>query len=331
MTRQFQSWLFAEIDKKLPAQVTLAKEIGPLLSLSSGTVYKKIRGEVPLSLEESLTLLRHYGISADRFITEGRAVSLQYSAFEQGGITPIDYLSGLERQLAVLRRLPNPHIWYATYELPIFYYLYFPNLIAFKLYLWGRVNWQTPELRDMPFHPEHFAAAYPALDATRQRLQALYAGIPSREFWPVHTLENTLSQIRLCAISHLMERQVAISLCEDLYELADCIGRFAATGQKTAEDGSASAGFDLYLNQMIYTNNTILVRSDTYTSVFTTLDNPNYLHNADPLLIHTVETWMERIRQNTIKISLEGELQRNYMLHQMRLRIEAIQSELQTL
>jgi len=331
MTGQFQSWLFAEINKKLPPQVTLAKEVGPLLALSSGTVYKKIRGEVPLSLEESLTLLRHYGISADRFITAGRSVTLQYSAFEQPAMTPVDYLGGLERQLAVLRRLPNPNIWYATYELPIFYYLYFPNLIAFKLYLWARVNWQTPGIRDVPFDPGHFAAAYPALDATRLRLQALYAGIPSREFWPVHTLENTLSQIRLCAVSHLVERPVALDLCEHLHQLTDRIGQFAAAGQKTSEDGSESAGFDLYLNQMIYTNNTILVRSDSRKAAFTTLDNPNYLHSADPLLIHTIETWMERIRQNTIKISLEGELQRNYMLHQMRLRIEAIQSELKSL
>lgn len=331
MTGQFQSWLFTEITKKLPARVTLAKEIGGLLALSSGTVYKKMRGEVPLSLEEALTLLRHYGISADRFITEDKSVSLQYSALGQELITPVDYLGGLESQLTALRRLPNPNIWYATYELPIFYYLYFPNLIAFKLYLWGRVNWQTPELRDVPFHPEHFAAAYPTLDATRLRLQALYAGIPSREFWPVHTLENTLSQIRLCAVSHLVERQVALDLCEHLHQLTDRIGRFASAGQKTSEDGSESAGFDLYLNQMIYTNNTILVRSDAYKSAFTTLDNPNYLHSADPLLIHTIETWMERIRQNTTKISLEGELQRNYMLHQMKLRIEAIQSELKTL
>ena len=77
---------------------------------------------------------------------------------------------------------------------------------------------------------------------------------------------------------------------------------------------------------MNYSHNNILVAFDAYKSAFTTLDNPNYLHSADPLLIHTIETWMERIRQNTTKISLEGELQRNYMLHQMKLRIEAIQS-----
>ena len=65
MTGQFQSWLFTEITKKLPARVTLAKEIGGLLALSSGTVYKKMRGEVPLSLEEALTLMQHYRVSAD--------------------------------------------------------------------------------------------------------------------------------------------------------------------------------------------------------------------------------------------------------------------------
>ena len=57
----------------------------------------------------------------------------------------------------------------------------------------------------------------------------------------------------------------------------------------------------------------------------------NYLNSDDPFLIQTIETWMERLRQNTTKISLEGELQRNYMLHQMKLRIEAIETELKSL
>ncbi|MBK8427571.1 MAG: hypothetical protein IPL27_17080 [Lewinellaceae bacterium] len=331
MTGQFQSWLFTEITKKLPARVTLAKEIGGLLALSSGTVYKKMRGEVPLSLEEALTLMQHYRISADRFLAGDKSVLLRYSAFDHPVSTPPDYLAGLEQQLIGLRQLPNPNIWYATYELPIFYYLYFPELIAFKLYLWGRVNWQTPVLRENPFHPDAFAALYPTLEALRTRVLNLYASIPSREFWPVHTLENTLGQIRLCAMSHLMEKSVALDLCDMLYKLTDYIGHFAAAGKKTSEDGSVTNDFDLYLNQMMYTNNTILVRSDIYKVVFTTLDNPNYLNSDDLFLIQTIETWMERLRQNTTKISLEGELRRNYMLHQMKLRIEAHQTELKTL
>jgi len=331
MTGQFQSWLFAEITQKIPAQLTLAKEIGSLLSLSSGTVYKKIRGEVPLSLEETLLLVRHYHISIDRFTAGDKSVLLRYSAFDHPVSAPPDYLAGLEQQLIGLRQLPNPNIWYATHELPIFYYLYFPELIAFKLYLWGRVNWQTPVLRETPFHPDTFAALYPTLDALRTRVLNLYASIPSLEFWPVHTLENTLRQIRLCAISYLIERQVALNLCDHLYALTDHIDLFSTTGIKVSEDGTASNHFDLYLNQMIYTNNTILVRSDTYNVVFTTLDNPNYLNSDDPFLIQTIETWMERLRQNTTKISAEGEMQRNYMLHQMKLRIETIQSELKSL
>lgn len=331
MTRQFQSWLFAEITKKIPAQVTLAKEIGALLSLSSGTVYKKIRGEVPLSLEEALLLLRQYHISADRFLSGDASVLLRYSAFDHPVTTPPDFLAGLEQQLTGLRQLPNPNIWYATYELPIFYYLYFPDLIAFKLYLWGRVNWQTPGLRDAPFQPETFRAMYPTFDDLRTRTLNLYASIPSREFWPVYTLENTLGQIRLCAMSHLVERNIALDLCDYLLAVTDRIGQFAFEGKKSSADGSAAADFDLYLNQMMYTNNTILVRSDTYRVVFTTLDNPNYLNSDDPFLIETITTWMERIRQNATKISLEGELQRNYMLHQMKLRIEGIRAELKSL
>lgn len=331
MTGQFQSWLFAEILKKLPPQVTLAKEIGPLLSLSSGTVYKKIRGEVPLSMDEALALIRHYRISVDRYTAGDTSVLLRYSGFDHPVSTPPDYLAGLEQQLIGLQRLRNPQVWYATYELPIFYYLYFPALIAFKLYLWSRVNWQTPGLHDRPFDPAAFTTLYPDFDALRTRVLNLYAATPSLEFWPVHTLENTLGQIRLCALSHLLERDTALALCEHLQEVTQRIGGFAQSGRKVSADGSTESELDLYLNQMIYTNNTILIRSEGYSTVFTTLDNPNYLHADDPFLLQTVETWMERLRRNTIRISREGDLQRNYMLHQMRLRIEAIQLELKTL
>lgn len=100
--------------------------------------------------------------------------------------------------------------------------------------------------------------------------------IPSREYWPVYTLENTLEQIRLCTNARLVDQGIALQLCDNLHELINTIGNFAHTGMKISEDVSASSDFDLFLNQMIYTNNTILVRSDETDVVFTTLDNPNY-------------------------------------------------------
>jgi hypothetical protein len=62
---QVQKLLFDQIVSLLPKQIVVAHEISDLLSLSTDAVYRRMRGEKKLNIEEICTLCDHFDISID--------------------------------------------------------------------------------------------------------------------------------------------------------------------------------------------------------------------------------------------------------------------------
>jgi hypothetical protein len=329
---KFQENLLAAIKHKMPDELSLAKDIAPLFNCTKSTVYKKLRGDILFSMEEAIALIEYFKLSADTLIYEQHErLIFQYSAFVKPHNSPGQYMDTLLAQLETVAQIPNVNIWYATYEIPIFYYMLFPELIAFKLYVWSRVNWNISTLANKPFDPECFLSEYPEIETQRKRMLALYTQLPSREFWPLHVLDHTLSQIRTCFHSGLLDgKHVAALLCSRIQQMIDLIENMAINGRKKSHpEDDNSTPFELYFNEIAYSNNTILIRSNQESlSAFATLDNPNFIHSNDARLLQNIETWMESIRSKTIKISQEGERFRHFFINTLRKRLAELQTEL---
>lgn len=73
MTKAFHTYLFDAIRDKLPAHISMAKEIQQTLHLSRPCAYKKVSGESPLSLEEALQLAQRHDISVDHHLFSGHS------------------------------------------------------------------------------------------------------------------------------------------------------------------------------------------------------------------------------------------------------------------
>jgi hypothetical protein len=245
--------------------------------------------------------------------------------------SPEDYLDNLLARMRRIATLPQPFIWYATYEIPVFYYIFYPELIAFKLYVWGRVNWQVPELAQRSFDVDDFYQLYPRLETLRHELATLMAQVPSREFWPVHILDNTLSQVRIKSLSgRFANPGVAALVCDRLHEMLRHFERMAVAGYKMVPGSDAPGGvFELYLNELIYTNNTILIRSNERSvAVYAAFDTPNFVQTTDPAVLQHIDNWMLQLRTRTMRVSVENEHQRAYLFRQLHKRLQEMRAEI---
>ncbi len=227
-----------------------------------------------------------------------------------------------------------PAVWYATNEVPVFHYMPHRNLLAFKLYIWSRINWHLPEYARAKFSPEEMYAAHPEIEQHRQEICAFYAQVPTREYWPLHILDHTLNQIRHCAQARFFAQpEMPGLLLAELRTMLHTNLEAAYRGNKSTgmEAGAAGPGasFELFFNEIAYTNNIILVFTDAQpVALYTTLDNPNFIRSLDAEMCRKMAQWLGNIEQSSVQISHRGERQRHGLFEDVQAKIEALEREL---
>jgi len=312
MNHRFHHYFFEQINQITKSETLLAEEIVSLLRQSKANVYKKITGKVPFSTDEVLAIARHYGISIDQYVHAGhgnyKKIAFDYSLPEHLANTPETFLEKIRCDVEAAVRMPQPSIIYASNELPLFHSLICPNLLAFKLFVWCRTNWKMPEIQGKKFDAEAMYAQWPKLEEHRRAIAEIYQRIPSKEYWSRSVVSSVLNQIRYYSDGNLFaDTTMPRTLHKELWEMLDNCAKMAEQGYMDyLEDGTPAAQFDLYLNEVAYTNNFILIRQNKHpVAVYATMDNPNFLRSIDPIFCHRMRQWARQIEECSFHTSNE--------------------------
>lgn len=95
----------------------------------------------------------------------------------------------------------------------------------------------------------------------------------------------------------------------------------AANGRKRDSTGKPGANLELYSNEMLYTNNLILLSNQDKGLLFSTLDNPNFIVTEDARLVSQTEAWFGLMQKKSIRISTDGERERGVYFQSLLDRI----------
>lgn len=309
----------------------MVDDLMELLNCGRDSAYRRVRGQSILPPSELALLARHYNISLDRLVFEQtNKVLFSFNAFNRVVTSFEDYFDGILDHLAKLRRIPEVRIYYSSLEIPIFYYCFFPELISFKLYVWGRAIWDLPFTRDLPFS---FDLISPSALAKSEQMLEFYLQLPSTELWSLNILDNTLNQIDYHLNSGTFKNPAdALILVDRVQDLVRHMRSMATSGYKHhVGHGENLSEIRLLHNEMIYTNNTIMVQSPYAKGVFTTFGNPNFLFSDDERIIEYTEQWFNRVITKSHPISLGSEKSRNWFFHQLHERVNRTQAKVQAL
>ena len=334
MSEKLQTYLIGEIALKRNKSVPLVEELVDLLKISKPSAYKKIKSQVAFTSSEVFEIATHYEISLDKFLTNGHGnyekLNFDYSIPPHLPVNPEDFLRKVRMDLDQIIKAPNPFITYATNELPIFHSLTCPILLAFKLYVWSRTNWKISESLSRAFDPEVFYAAYPDIVEHRMAILNAWMQIPSKEFWPRMVLDNVLNQIRYYAEAQLFSNSdVPVLICRELLNMLDSKQNMAANLNKgDLSNGKPAATFELYLNEIAYTNNVILVNSGTeHLAAYITVDNPNFLRSTEQGFCKRMQQWADQIE--SCSFPAEKELHRLNLFNDLKGRVEMLMRHLE--
>ena len=326
-----QSFIFQSLLSRFNKTSEAVLELTELFSLHPNGVYKRIRGESDLSPKEIEAIASKFKISLDAYIFQNSdSVLFQFNPFIKTIKTFDDYLDDIHGDVRALGSIPDVMIYYASSEIPIFYYIAEPELFSFKLYVWGRSIWNFDYLQKADFH---FNLISPSVLEKAKEVWRLYRMQSSTEMWSLNIVDNTLNQIEYhFQTNSFKNRADAVHLCDRLVSLTRNLELMAQQGSKVDSSAKINNGgnnFTLYHNEIIYTNNTILVDSPHFKSVYSTFGNPNFLKSSDLRLFNYTQKWFNDVIAKSTQISLHGEKNRKWFFDRLYRRIETLKQRIE--
>lgn len=134
----FNTKILEEIRAILPKDESVANALMEVLSLGKESIYRRLRGEVLFSLEETAKLAEKYHFSVDRILNQS---SHEKSFFDLDILCQqtrledyADRLGTFIRFIKEMHQHHNSKARYALNTLPYALYLHFDNLARFKYF-----------------------------------------------------------------------------------------------------------------------------------------------------------------------------------------------------
>lgn len=322
-----QKELFVYIKNSLPSHISMADEVADLLNISYDSVYRRIRGEKPIQLNELKILCEHFNLSLDA-ILKFKSDSVVFNAPGINGADPdiIDYLKGVLKQMKYFNSFSKKQMLYQCKDAPVFYFYLFPEIGAFKTFCWVKTLLDKVEYQDKSFSLNEF----PFIECNEIGMQIIkeYSILPSIELWNPESLNSTINQIEYYLDAGLFKSE------EDFLTVIDSFNKMLNHLQEQANKGvkfipgtsdeTKKTAFKLYINEVLLGNNTIIAEIDDQRLSFITYNALNYLITKDERFAEKLLQGFNTLISRATLISGSGEKERNKFFRIQREKIETL-------
>ena len=321
-----QSAFLEQVRKSFPPNLSFVDELAELLNISRDSAYRRMRGDTVLSLEEVKKLCDHFKISLDSFLSpSSEVVTFQLRAMNVNEFSFDKWLGSILANLEMVAGFEEKEIIYNAKDLPIFHYFQFPRLSAFKMYFWMKSFSRNVKFSAGKYSPD---LVDKKLIAVGEKIWEKYATIPGTELLSVEIMNVTLRHIEFAHECGMFEdTQEALRLCDDCSLLIDRLKAQAEVGRKSSSDGENAGGkFDLYYNEVLIGDNTILFKMGDKRVTFLTANNFDILTTAQESFCNLTESHINNLINKSTLISNTAARERSKFFNKVEQRIKEVRA-----
>lgn len=331
MKQDIQTTLFQLIKQKNAGEDSLGNVLSDVLSISSDAVYRRLRNETALTIQEVKKLCVHYNISFDALCATGDGkVVFSYPPLATFDFGLESYLEGILQAFHKLKQLSGGEIILSVNNIQFFQLLNFPQLMRFKLYFWAKTHLQMEEYKDQQF--KHEKTSDTAFSLGMEILQ-IYNSIPSKEIYDPEFMRGFLRQIHYYYTSHLFEDpSYALFLHDRILLLSSHLEAQANCGKKFMYGTQAPANgnnFEMYLNETINSDATFYYKGKELQGVYLTHNLMNYLETTDENYVNDSKLIIDKQLANSSLISLVNEKERNNFFFEFNKTINSFKKKME--
>jgi hypothetical protein len=308
-----QQVFFSNLKNVIPANISMVDEIADILDIGYDSVYRRIRGEKPITIGELKILCDRYQISLDQVLQ----LNNDSIVFQAPGINnDIDfsgYLSGILTEFKFFNSFEKKEMFYLCKDLPIWHFFLFPEIASFKIFCWMKTIQNHPDYQHKTFSLANFP--YNEFYATGQLILKEYNKIPTVELWGYETVNSTINQIQYYRDAKLFARE------EDLKEVLVSLNKMLDHLRSESEDGvkfmpgvssaNSKIAYNLYINEVLLGNNTTLINLDDTLYCYINYNGLNYFKTRDTRFTTRSMGHFNTLMSRSTHISRTGEKYRN--------------------
>lgn len=283
----------------IPESVSFADELAEVLQISSDSVYRRLRGETLLTVNEVYLLCTHYRISFDLFTHQAKNIAFHYDDLK----TPYGfhtYLSTIYNDMKQIARAEDKQIIYAAIDVPIFHHFKYPELSAFKMFYWMKAVVGLPSLGGKKFSVSHVSPEFAEIG---KKIYEIYQDIPSIEIWTDETINSLIKQIEFYWDAGYFETQDdALTICSQAREEIDNLNKQAELNSKKMNK-SDEGSFKLYHSRIEIGSNCIFTKKGDIESVYLSVHTFNKIVTGNPGFVEDSKAWLENLIKKSDLIS----------------------------
>jgi len=324
-TTDLQVQLFQYIKNKAGNSQLLVDEIATILNISPDSAYRRIRGEKAVSMEELCNLARHYHLSLDALLNiKTDTISFQGKFIDPSSFRFDEYLVAVGQQVKYMASFKERTMYYLCKDIPLFHHYQFKELAAFKYFFWHKTMLQSSSfvvkkvaLKDYP--DEIFEIGRKALDTYNQ--------IDSNEIWNMESLNGTLRQVEFYhdtkAFQSAEDLLLVYQSLENLFAHLEAQAELGYKFDSQDPERKRLANFQMYYNEVVIGDNSILAVLDKTKLSFVTHTGINFMLTRDIDFCENMYSYYQNLMRKSTLISTVSDRERSKFFKVLRNRIAA--------
>jgi hypothetical protein len=321
--QNLQAILFNKIRRVVPNPGTLAEDLVKLLDISKDSAYRRLKGEKQLSFDELVVIAQAYDLSLDELLDLWEEnVVFQGDYVNSDDFDMEKYLLSMKDNLEKLLQFEQKELFYISKDLPVFYYLMFPEVTAFKFFVWTKTQMQFDTMKEKKFS---FETLTPHLTELSRCVAQLYTRIPSSEIMNADNILNDLRQLDYYKDTNLMSSNGDLNIIyEKLHEMIHHMEEQASAGRKYmpgTKPLATDAPYKLYVNDFFVGDNTIVAKAGDLRLVYVNHAAINFVFTTTRAFVDYNEDFMNNIIKRSSVISEVGERTRSRFFNLIHERI----------
>lgn len=322
---ELQVALFHQLKNRTNDGSSLADEIAILLEISTDSAYRRIRGEKPITLEELYLLVNRYQLSLDALMqVKTETIPFQGKYIDPASFRFEDYLVAVGQQVKYMASFKERTMYYLCKDIPLFHHYHFKELAAFKYFFWHKTLLQSPQYAVKKLSLKEYPDE--VFDLGKKAL-ATYNNINSVEIWNMESLNGTLRQVEFYHDTKAFQhREDLLLVYESLEKLFTHLETQAERGYKFSSDDATKerlADFQMYFNEVVIGDNSILAVLDKSKLAFLTHTGINFMVTRDLQFCENMHNYYQNLMRKSTLISSVSERERSRFFKVLRNRIAA--------
>ena len=324
-----QLQLFSYLKEVIPVHLSIVDELGDLLNISPDSVYRRIRGEKELTINELKQICVRYQLSLDHLLELNEdSVLFKAPGMNEHSVEFDDYLLDMLKQFKYFNSFEKKEMNYLCKDSTPWNFYLFPELAAFKTFFWSKTINQHPDLHQKAFSFEEFP--FTECFKIGQQILQEYNQIPSLELWNLESMQSTINQIAYYKDAGNFKTPEDFELVlESFLKTINHLQLQTEKGVKFmpgATDVTYRAPIQFYINELILGNNTMVIDLNGKSLTMVTYSVLHYLFTRNPNFSSSVLNSFHNLLSRSTLISKSAEKERNRFFNTLRQKINALRN-----